>query len=922
MARFAFDPVPEVAPTGAPGNDYQRIPTDPAMFGGAVAGAEEKLGGSVTEAADKGLSYLQAKQGLTNEISASETNTWLAKGLTDKFNDFSQLQGKAAQDALPKFKQDTEDLYQQAIKNAGDNLQMQSMIAKSSRYLTDAYYRYGTNYADQQWRTWQTKTSDDRANEYGNQAALAAQHGTWDEVDASLNVSDDEVRKKLEAHGMDADSISAEVKKRRGLNVKNIVETLSANGDPRTAQSVFDKYRDGMDAGSVLAVTSHLKNLNAQLQGKQDADEETGRSPRGGGAAAPVAGIPSSFVGAIKWREGYDQVPRWDVNHWTIGYGTKAAGPDERLNHDQIEQRFQDEITREARIVDAVNPKLDPGTRAALISLTHNTGDGWTHAGLGDRVRAGDIAGAQQKFLEYANVAGQPNAAIARRRWDEAQWFGQAEAPAGHTLPDKADAYNRIVNRTAADPLRQTAALARMNQIYAVERADNTQSQVLFNQRVKDTTAEAYNTGSTANPLNENDFVQARGFAQGRSEYADYKQNLALGADASAAAGMSPADRSALEQRYVPQPGVGYAEAAKRQEALNSVLTRLDKERQSDPAGYAVNRLPDVKAAAQGMAKLEADPKAPDDAKKAARANYAAVMEREQTRIGIPQLDQRLLPQSDIDSMNARFAGAAGNDDPQARTGLVGQVQHEAKLWGDNWPQVMSQLAPQTQPIVRAIAAGADPVAMTRLLALDPKEAKPSVILKQQSETKAGDLNKNTESAMAPFRATMVGRQVDRDYSSYYNLATELGALYVRDGDDAPTAATKAFNALIGNRYEFRDTWRIPKSLGLDGDQIQAGTLAARNQIASGAIAAAPAIDDMALGQNNRTDSLTKFGRDGRFVTSPKQDGLNLVYGDKFVRGTDGQPLLLNWDQLAKLGGSKEARAEAAGRLASQGAQQ
>ena len=31
-----------------------------------------------------------------------------------------------------------------------------------------------------------------------------------DEVDAALNVSDDEVRKNLEAHGMDGDSISAE----------------------------------------------------------------------------------------------------------------------------------------------------------------------------------------------------------------------------------------------------------------------------------------------------------------------------------------------------------------------------------------------------------------------------------------------------------------------------------------------------------------------------------------------------------------------------------------------------------------------------------------------------------------------------------------------------------------------------------------
>ena len=39
------------------------------------------------------------------------------------------------------------------------------------------YYRYGTTHADTQWRTWQSKTADDRASEYGNQAAVAAIRG-------------------------------------------------------------------------------------------------------------------------------------------------------------------------------------------------------------------------------------------------------------------------------------------------------------------------------------------------------------------------------------------------------------------------------------------------------------------------------------------------------------------------------------------------------------------------------------------------------------------------------------------------------------------------------------------------------------------------------------------------------------------------
>src|SRR4029077_13116337 len=110
-----------------------------------------------------------------------------------------------------------------------------------------------------------------------NQAAVAAQHGTWDDVNVFLNTSNDEVAKKLEAQGWSREDIEPELKKRRGVNVRNIVETIAANGDPRTANAIFEKYKDQMDAASVLAVTSRLKSDNARLEGNEIADQETGR---------------------------------------------------------------------------------------------------------------------------------------------------------------------------------------------------------------------------------------------------------------------------------------------------------------------------------------------------------------------------------------------------------------------------------------------------------------------------------------------------------------------------------------------------------------------------------------------------------------------------------------------------------------------
>ena len=543
MARFQFDAVPEVAPTGAPGNDYEHIPTSPEMFGGSIAGAEGTLGRGIEKTADTTMSYLQAKQEVNNEVHSNDKLSWAAGQGMDKSEKFLQLEGKAASMALPQFNQDLVDLRNKTLE--GESPAVQATLSRGLASLFDRYQLYATEHAATQERSWHDKVATDSAATFGNQAVLDSQHGTWDHVDQSLFKSDDEITKLWEQRNSSADPeskavIDSEVAKNRGANVKRLVETLS-DTDPRTAQAVFDRYKSGMDAGSVLAVTSHLKSVNAQLEGRQVADEETGRAPRGG-PPTPVADMPASFIGASRAEEGFDPKPRWDVNHWTVGYGTRASGPDEQVDQAGLEKRFQSSVSDAAKIVDGVNPKLDPGTRAALISLTFNAGDAWTRSGLGAQVKASDIDGAQKSFLQYANVAGEPNQAIAERRWREAQWFGQAEAPAGGPALDKAHVFDRILARTDGNPLTQNAAVARMNLIYSVEHAQNTQAQVSFEQRVKDTTTEAYNAGTAATPLTENDFVQKRGFAQGRAEYAQYKDNLALGADVAAAANMAPGD--------------------------------------------------------------------------------------------------------------------------------------------------------------------------------------------------------------------------------------------------------------------------------------------------------------------------------------------------------------------------------------------
>lgn len=323
---------------------------------------------------------------------------------------------------------------------------------------------------------------------------------------------------------------------------------------------------------------------------------------------------------------------------------------------------------------------------------------------------------------------------------------------------------------------------------------------------------------------------------------------------------------------------------------------QLEKIRQ-DPAAFAVQN---SRVVAEAWGKLQ-DAMQPGQSAidpAAAASDYAAKTRGVQQYFGLSPYEMKLVPKEYVQRFGKVLEAVASADDPNARVGLVGKLDAEAKVWGTHWPAVVREIAPSAQPIVRAIAAGADQAAMLRLLSI-PKDENPAKILKEQSETKYGDVTRGLNDAFAPFRKSLVGRQMDQDYPGYYGLGEKLAALYVRDGDDAKTAATKAFNALVGNRFDFRDTFRVPKSAGVSADVVQAGSVAARGKL--GELGAVPPIDDMPGRSEPATVDLALVGRDGKWVTAPDNSGLNLMYGDKALRGADGKPLLVTWDRLSEM---------------------
>ena len=160
----------------------------------------------------------------------------------------------------------------------------------------------------------------------------------------------------------------------------------------------------------------------------------------------------ADFLNSVRRLEGFTPRAQWDYKQHSNGYGTRAQYPGEVIDRGEAERRLQSEIAKARTIVDQYAPNADEGTKAALTSLTFNAGADWVNSGLGQAVRSGDLETARSRFVQYVNAGGSPNAGLAKRRGEEAQWIGNPTAFADRPSP------SAITN--PAEPATDAAVLA------------------------------------------------------------------------------------------------------------------------------------------------------------------------------------------------------------------------------------------------------------------------------------------------------------------------------------------------------------------------------------------------------------------------------------------------------------------------------
>ena len=185
--------------------------------------------------------------------------------------------------------------------------------------------------------------------------------------------------------------------------------------------------------------------------------------------------LTSAFVDQVKKFEGFSSKAYWDYKQYSIGYGTRASGPNDTTDTTAATQRLVEELTKAANVVENVNKDLPVGVKQALTDLTFNAGSKWTQQGLGDAARAGDIDRILAILPQYNRAGGDVNSELVTRRADEVSW---ANSPLGGTssAPQTPDpqkiqeataayqAYLAITGQATAEDQKQSQTLMEMAQ--------------------------------------------------------------------------------------------------------------------------------------------------------------------------------------------------------------------------------------------------------------------------------------------------------------------------------------------------------------------------------------------------------------------------------------------------------------------------
>jgi len=344
---------------------------------------------------------------------------------------------------------------------------------------------------------------------------------------------------------------------------------------------------------------------------------------------------------------------------------------------------------------------------------------------------------------------------------------------------------------------------------------------------------------------------------------------------------MVAADRAALNV-----PGSFTQDHTVAAARLSAIQTRM-KQEADDFAGYAMQTSPAVATAFDRMQKGNFKP---EDVQ-----NYATMVTAEQQRLN-PYRPTTLLPSSQADALAGEIQKRIANGNAPGEV-----ISAEAAKWGKYWPQVFGQVGAKLPPDSFNIGAGmrpADANFLATLSTLKPEEIKRGVDQSQLVGVEATVAKK-----YGAFTASMSGLPGGDDIVGKVMASNEkLVYGFMRQGMSVNDAVDRAYDALVGHKYQFNGNLRVPA--GQDAGAMGSGASQILKRIDQVPIIVPPApgvAPDAAKAQ-----WVSDIKSNGVWFTNADETGAALYVRDRTgvytsVRTTNGQPVEYTWGKLKNM---------------------
>lgn len=306
---------------------------------------------------------------------------------------------------------------------------------------------------------------------------------------------------------------------------------------------------------------------------------------------------------------------------------------------------------------------------------------------------------------------------------------------------------------------------------------------------------------------------------------------------------------------------------------------RVIKARESDPGAWLAQNSPEVKTAFQNYQQ--------DPSQGAALAQAVMV---EKSRLGIKSKD--ILPKVMTESILQQI-------DTSKEQGIAA-IQSVASQFGPYAGQVMQQVQKKAAPALQVIMSTESPRAANSLW--QNRDVKTSDLRGAFKKTDADSADAGWTDQSKNMAATMAlqpgGIQV---WNNFDEQGKRLTYINMQRGMDSSSASKQAYQDLLGSQYETKGTWRLPVKTGFDVRDVSDGAGHYLENLKSSDIM--PLIGDPRLGDDvNRAQSLTRIKDSGEWVTNSDETGLTLMANGLVVNGSNGQPVTVNFSDLAKIG--------------------